>query len=113
MAAGSSSTDGTSSWTSNLLRPALIVAIVIAVFVWINSIELDSIEKRLLATDAIVDAVLRHMLLVAVSTVTVVALALPTGVALTRRTKTARRLGPRCLLSPTSARRCRRWASWC
>lgn len=93
MSASATGTAGRSS-ASTWIRPALIVAIVIAVFVWINAIELDSIEQRLLATDAIVSAVVRHIQLVVISTVTVVLLAVPAGIALTRRNRLARALGP-------------------
>lgn len=82
------------TWTRYVLRPVLILGIVVGVFVWINMVELDSIEQRLLSTDVIVEAVIRHIQLVVISTVTVVALAVPAGIALTRRNRLSRTLGP-------------------
>lgn len=82
------------SWARYVVRPVLILGIVVGVFIWINAVELDSIEQRLLATDVLIEAVVRHIQLVVISTVSVVALAVPAGIALTRRTRLARTLGP-------------------
>ena len=84
----------TGRWLRYLGRPLLVLAVVAGLAVWLGSADLDSIEQRLLGTDAIIEAVLRHIYLVTVSTVLVVALAIPAGIALTRRTRTARAIGP-------------------
>ena len=77
-----------------LARPALVVLIAVGLAIWLSVAELDSIEQRLLGTDRIVDAFIRHIQLVAVSTVIVVALAIPAGIALTRRNRLSRTIGP-------------------
>lgn len=84
----------TTRWTRYLLRPALIVLILVGVAVWLNVVELDSIEQRRLNTSTVIAATWRHIQLVAISTTLVVALAIPAGVALTRRNRLARALGP-------------------
>lgn len=77
-----------------LARPLLVVAVIAGLVLWLNATEFDSIEQRLLARDRIVDAVVRHIYLVTVSTVMVVVLAIPAGIALTRPNALARSLGP-------------------
>ena len=64
--------------------PVLLVLITLGVWVYVRTAELDSIEARLLAPSRLVDQTLRHLQLVAVSTVVVVALAVPLGVLATR-----------------------------
>lgn len=77
-----------------LARPVLVVVLLVGLVVWLNTTELDSIEQRLLTADNILEAVQRHVYLVVVSTTIVVALAIPAGIALTRRNQLSRTLGP-------------------
>lgn len=78
-------------------RPVVISAILVGILVFINTREFDSIEERLLAPDAVLQAVQRHIYLVVVSTIIVVALAIPAGIMLTRRNRLARSVGPAVL----------------
>lgn len=67
-----------------LFMPAVLTVVCVALYLWVESKELDSIEQRLLNTDVVVDSVVRHLELVGLSTVFVIALAVPLGVLLTR-----------------------------
>jgi osmoprotectant transport system permease protein len=64
--------------------PLVLALVVVATWVWVETAELDSIETRLLDPGVLRAQVRRHLELVAVSTVLVVALALPLGVLATR-----------------------------
>lgn len=77
-----------------LARPALVAVMLGGVALWLATAELDSIESRLLNTQEIIDAFVRHIYLVSVSTILVVCLAIPAGILLTRRNRLARTLGP-------------------
>jgi osmoprotectant transport system permease protein len=72
--------------------PTVLAAGVVALLVYLASADLDSIEARLLAPDRLLSATLRHLQLVAVSTVVVVLLAVPLGILATR--PSARRIAP-------------------
>lgn len=75
-----------------LAMPLVLALVVAAVAAYITSAELDSIESRLLDPGLLVSNTLRHLQLVAVSTVVVIALAVPLGVVATR--PAARRVAP-------------------
>jgi len=81
---------------SNLLHyvgvPLLLVAVLVAVYLYVTTAQLDDIEARLLDTGKLLTATGRHLQLVAVSTVIVVLLAVPLGIAATR--PSLRRLVP-------------------
>ena len=69
----------------DLLGLPIGLAIICALlFAWVGSQELDSIEQRLLATDKLVLAFSRHLVLAFVSTVLVILIAVPIGILLTR-----------------------------
>lgn len=71
----------------------LFLAVVLAVlYLYVSSQELDSIEARRLTTEFIYASTVRHLYLVGVSTVIVIALAVPLGTVLTR--PFARRVSP-------------------
>lgn len=89
-----SGADSSTGWARYALRPALVVLILVGLAIWLNTAELDSIEERRLNASTFIEATLRHIQLVGVSTVLVVLIAIPAGVALTRRTRAARLLGP-------------------
>ncbi|MBC7372973.1 MAG: ABC transporter permease [Frankiales bacterium] len=72
--------------------PLLLVAVVAGLLVYVQTADLDDIESRLLDPGRLLDATLRHLELVAVSTVVVVLLAVPLGILATR--PSARRLVP-------------------
>ena len=72
--------------------PLLLAAVVAGLLVYVQTADLDDIESRLLDPGRLLDATLRHLQLVAVSTVVVVLLAVPLGILATR--PSARRFVP-------------------
>ena len=71
-------------WQGGLVVPLALTALVVGLLVYVQTAELDDIEARLLAPGFLVDATLRHLQLVGVSTVIVVLLAVPLGILATR-----------------------------
>lgn len=67
-----------------LVQPALLLLASLLLFLWINSLELDSIEKRRINTDFIATALWEQIKLVAVSTFLVVLIAVSLGIMVTR-----------------------------
>jgi len=67
------------------LLPAISVAIGAGVLIFIRFANLDSIEARALAPDAIIAATAQHVNLVVVSTIATILIGVPLGVLLTRR----------------------------
>ncbi len=80
------------SLTGYLLLPALLVVAGAALYLYVRSQQLDSIEARSLNTERLTESLLRHIQLTLVSTVLVVLIAVPVGVLLTR--PRARRVRP-------------------
>jgi osmoprotectant transport system permease protein len=72
--------------------PVVLATACLAMFLYLNSIELDSIEKRRINFDFISHAIWQHIKLTAVSTVLVVVIAVSLGILLTR--PGARRFAP-------------------
>ena len=64
--------------------PLFCAAVLAACYFYVSGQELDSIEARRLTADYIWSAVVRHVYLVVVSTIFVIALAVPAGILLTR-----------------------------
>ena len=83
---------GRRSLTGYLLVPVLLLLASAALFGYVSTQELDSIEARSLNRARLTEAVLRHIELTVVSTVLVVLIAVPLGVLLTR--PRARRVRP-------------------
>ena len=71
-------------WWRGLAVPLVLIAVVVGLLVYVQTAELDDIEARLLAPGLLIDATLRHLQLVGVSTVIVVLLAVPLGILATR-----------------------------
>lgn len=65
--------------------PVFLAVIGGATYFWVQSRELDSIETRVLTRDLLVTRTIEHLQLTAVSTLIVLALAVPLGILLTRR----------------------------
>lgn len=65
--------------------PAVIAVAIAALYGWVHHRGLDSVESRTLNYSNLTRAVVRHLLLVGVSTILVVGLAIPLGILLTRR----------------------------
>jgi len=78
-----------------LITPAVLLLAALALFLWLNSLTLDSIERRRINADFISEALWQHVKLAAVSTVAVVVIAVSLGILLTR--PRARRLAPLAL----------------
>ncbi|MDQ3157153.1 MAG: ABC transporter permease [Actinomycetota bacterium] len=65
--------------------PVIAAVLVFGTLIYIRTAELDSIEARALTTQILLDKLWEHILLVAVSTVAVIALGIPLGIILSRR----------------------------
>lgn len=74
-----------------MATPALLVAACAALFVYLHGQDLDAIERRSINRQLITQRFIEHIQLTAVSTVLVIAIAIPLGVLLTR--PRLRRLG--------------------
>jgi len=75
-----------------LVMPAFIIVVALALYLWVSSLELDSIEQRVLNATVLQTRLLEHLYLIAWSTVLVILLAVPLGIAATR--PATRRLAP-------------------
>lgn len=64
--------------------PLILVGICVALYLWVGSLDLDSIEQRSLNRETIVQLMTRHIELTVATAVTVVVLAVTTGIILTR-----------------------------
>lgn len=80
------------SWAGYLVMPAILAVTCAALYLWVASKDLDSIEARALSVDRLTAAVWQHIQLAAVSTVITLIIAVPLGVVLTR--PFARRIQP-------------------
>lgn len=67
-----------------LFMPVFLALVGLALYLYVSSQELDSIEARSLNAGSLTTAVWEHVLLTAVSTALVIAIAVPLGVVLTR-----------------------------
>lgn len=81
--------EGRTSRRSQILRyagmPTALSLVLLATLLYVTTAELDDIEARLLDPDRLLTLTLRHLQLVVISTLLVVALAVPLGVLATRR----------------------------
>jgi osmoprotectant transport system permease protein len=67
-----------------LVTPVVLVVVLVALALYVNSQTLDSIEGRRLTMDFILPAFVQHITLTLVSTALVLVIAVPTGILLTR-----------------------------
>lgn len=72
--------------------PLVVLAVAVALYVWVGTRDLDSVESRILTNGQIFTALRQHLVLVGASTVVVLVIAIPLGVLLTR--PAARRIAP-------------------
>ena len=75
--------------TSGILRrhyvtPTVLAAVLLALYAWVHTRTLDSIERRTLNADYLTTALVQHVRLTVVSTLIVLVLAVGTGILLTR-----------------------------
>lgn len=75
-----------------LTTPIILIAGTVALYLWVQTRELDSVEKRVLTSSQLVMALRQHLVLVGASTVVVILIAVPLGILLSRRS--ARRIAP-------------------
>ncbi|HIZ38110.1 MAG TPA: ABC transporter permease [Candidatus Ruania gallistercoris] len=80
------------SLSGYLVMPAILAATCLALYLWVGSKDLDSIEARALSVDRLTAAIWQHIQLAAVSTALTLIIAVPLGILLTRRF--ARRIQP-------------------
>ena len=66
------------------ITPLIVLVVLAVLFLWLSSIHLDSIEKRTLNIDYIVNRTREHLGLSIVASALVAILAIPTGIALSR-----------------------------
>lgn len=64
--------------------PVLLAVILGGTYLWVSSLELDSIEQRTLNAEQLTQSTIEHLHLTAVSTAIVIVLAIPLGVLLSR-----------------------------
>lgn len=88
-----SAATGRRSVASYLFMPLVLVAVLVALYLWVRSHDLDSTEQGRINADNILTVLGEHIVLTAVSTALVLVVAIPLGVALTRRSL-SRATGP-------------------
>jgi osmoprotectant transport system permease protein len=66
------------------MMPAFLAAVLLALWAWVNTQTLDSIERRRANMDFILTATREHIALTAVSTLIVLMISIPVGIMLTR-----------------------------
>lgn len=67
-----------------LAMPLLLGAVCLGLYLWLGTLDLDSIERRSINREVILRSLVRHLEITAVATLIVVALAVTAGVILTR-----------------------------
>lgn len=67
-----------------LTMPLLLLAVCVGLYLWLGTLDLDSIEQRSINREVIFRSLIRHLEITAVATLIVVALAVAAGVLLTR-----------------------------
>ena len=80
-------------WIGELVMPVFLALVTLALYLWVQAQELDSIEARSLNSERIRELLVEHVLLTVYATVLIIAIAVPLGVALTR-TMFRRAVGP-------------------
>jgi osmoprotectant transport system permease protein len=83
--AGAARTAPRVTWRKLLLTPAVLALALLATYLWITHIPLDAIERNTLGDGNVRLRLWQHVQLTALSTVWVLLLAIPLGIALTRR----------------------------
>ncbi|WLQ34070.1 ABC transporter permease [Streptomyces castrisilvae] len=73
------------TWRKLVVLPAALAVVLVLTYVWINNVHLDSIAENSLAGDTVQVRWWQHVRLTAISTFWVLIIAIPLGIALTRR----------------------------
>lgn len=71
-------------WVTWVGMPLFLIVVGGATYFWIQSLELDSIEQRVLNKEMLTEKLQEHLELVAISTLIVIAVAIPLGIIVTR-----------------------------
>ncbi|MEV1288794.1 ABC transporter permease [Micromonospora sp. NPDC049679] len=69
---------------SHSAMPVVLAVVLLAMYLWVNSLQLDEIERRVLNPDTLLRMLGQHLKLTAVTTVIVVIVAVGAGILLTR-----------------------------
>ena len=72
-------------WTSLAWQPLLVIVACLALFAWLHSLSLDSIEQQVLNQQAIVSAVGQQIEMSVTATALIIAIAVPAGILLSQR----------------------------
>lgn len=80
------------SYRALFTTPLVLLVGTVALYLWVQTRELDSVEQRILTTSQLLTALRQHLVLVGVSTVVVILIAVPLGICLSR--PSARRIAP-------------------
>ncbi|MFF7362447.1 ABC transporter permease subunit [Streptomyces sp. NPDC008125] len=73
------------TWQKLVVLPLVLAAVLVATYFWINNVSLDSIAENSIAGDTVELRWWQHVRLTAISTFWVLIIAIPLGIALTRR----------------------------
>ena len=73
------------TWRKLVILPAVLAVVLVLTYIWINNVHLDSIAENSLAGDTVELRWWQHVKLTAISTFWVLIIAIPLGIALTRR----------------------------
>ncbi|MFF5895682.1 ABC transporter permease [Streptomyces argenteolus] len=73
------------TWKKLVLVPAVCAVVLVATYLWITNVDLDSVAENSLAGDTVRVRWWQHVRLTAISTFWVLVIAIPLGIALTRR----------------------------
>lgn len=69
---------------SSLGTPTVVVAALLADYLWVHSLQLDSIEQRTLNSDYLISKTVEHLKLTVVATLLIMLIAVPLGVLISR-----------------------------
>ncbi|WP_330238971.1 ABC transporter permease [Streptomyces sp. NBC_00525] len=73
------------TWRKLVVLPAVLAVVLVVTYIWIENVSLDSIAENSLAGDTVEVRWWQHVRLTAISTFWVLVIAIPLGIALTRR----------------------------
>jgi osmoprotectant transport system permease protein len=68
-----------------VILPGIVIFLLLALFLYISTQQLDTIEQRVLAADNVLGLLRQHLVLAALSTILVLLIAVPVGILLSRR----------------------------
>jgi osmoprotectant transport system permease protein len=72
------------TWLGWSGMPIFLIVIFATTYFWVSSLDLDTIEQRVLNQEVLTEKLVEHLELVAISTGIVIAIAIPVGILLTR-----------------------------